>query len=91
MLAVLRERRLDKYFDAIHGSPPAKAVLLGQIVAGQKLDPADVLMVGDAPTDRDAAETVGTQFYGVGPELKGGSFPWGDDLTGLNAWIAARA
>ena len=91
VLAVLRERRLDKYFDAIHGSPPAKAVLLGQIVAGQKLDPADVLMVGDAPTDRDAAETVGTQFYGVGPELKGGSFPWGDDLTGLNAWIAARA
>ena len=89
--AVLRERKLDKYFDAIHGSPPAKGVLLGQIVAGQKLDPADVLMVGDAPTDRDAAETVGTQFYGVGPELKGGSFPWGDDLTGLNAWIAARA
>lgn len=91
VLAVLRERKLDGYFDAIHGSPPAKAVLLAQIVNTQKLDPADVLMVGDAPTDRDAAETVGTLFYGVGPELKGGSFPWGEDLTGLNSWIAARA
>lgn len=88
--AVLRERGLDRYFNGIYGSPPAKAVLLGQIVAGQKLDPADVLMVGDAPTDRDAAEIVGTQFYGVGPELKGGPFPWGDDLTGLDAWIAAK-
>ena len=66
-------------------------MLLAQIVNRQKLDPADVLMVGDAPTDRDAAETVGTLFYGVGPELKGGSFPWGEDLTGLNVWIAARA
>jgi len=91
VLAVLRERGLAGYFDGIHGSPPAKAVLLGQIVARQKLDPADVLMVGDAPTDRDAAETVGTQFYGVGPELKGGAFAWGEDLTGLDAWISARA
>jgi len=88
--AVLRERGLDGYFDGIHGSPPAKAVLLGNIVKGQKLDPADVLMVGDAPTDRDAAETVGTLFYGVGPELTGGSFPWGEDLKGLSAWIAAH-
>ena len=88
--AVLRERGLDGYFDGIHGSPPAKAVLLANIVKGQKLDPADVLMVGDAPTDRDAAETVGTLFYGVGPELTGGSFPWGEDLKGLSAWIAAH-
>ena len=90
LVAVLRERRLEGYFTGIYGSPPAKAALLANIVAGQKLDPADVLMVGDAPTDRDAAETVGTLFYGVGPELKGGNFPWGDDLTGLNAWIAAH-
>ena len=91
VVAVLRERGLDGYFNSIHGSPPAKAVLLGQIVAGQKLDPADVLMVGDATTDRDAAETVGTLFYGVGPELRGGAFPWGEDLAGLNAWITAHA
>ena len=61
VLAVLRERGLDGYFDAIHGSPPAKAVLLGQIVNGQKLDPADVLMVGDPHRPgrrRDRGNTV---------------------------------
>lgn len=49
VLAVLRERKLDGYFDAIHGSPPAKAVLLAQIVNRQKLDPADVLMWATPP------------------------------------------
>lgn len=52
--------------------------------------PEQALMVGDAVTDRDAAESVGTLFYGVGDELKGGDFPWGADLTGLSDWIAAR-
>lgn len=85
--SVLQLRRLDGYFDAIYGSPPAKAELLAHIVRTEKLDPADVLMVGDAPTDRDAADYAGTMFYGVGSILKGGDFPWGEDLTGLNAWI----
>lgn len=85
--SVLQLRGLDGYFDAIYGSPPAKAELLAHIVRTEKLDPADVLMVGDAPTDRDAADYAGTMFYGVGSILKGGDFPWGEDLTGLNAWI----
>ena len=92
--AVLRERNLDQYFVSIHGSPPAKAKLLGQIVAALPLAPEDVLMVGDAPTDHEAAQEVGTLFYGVGPDIKPASaslYPWGPDLTGLNEWIKARA
>ena len=94
MQAVLRERNLDQYFVSIHGSPPAKAKLLGQIVAALPLAPEDVLMVGDAPTDHEAAQEVGTLFYGVGPDIKPASeslYPWGPDLTGLNDWIKARA
>ena len=93
MQAVLRERGLDQYFTSIHGSPPAKARLLAQIVASLPLAPENVLMVGDAPTDRDAAEEVGPLFYGVGPDIKPASdtaYPWAEDLTGLNDWIAAR-
>ena len=63
-------------------------MLLARIVSEAGLDPADVLMVGDAVTDRNAAEEVGTLFYGIGAELRGGSFPWGMDATGLSAWIA---
>ncbi|MDR1659935.1 MAG: HAD family hydrolase [Desulfovibrio sp.] len=84
---ILRERRLDGYFDGIHGSPPGKARLLAEIVAGTGLPPETVLMVGDAVTDRDAAEYAGTRFYGVGGQLRGGDFPWGPDLTELNDWI----
>jgi phosphoglycolate phosphatase-like HAD superfamily hydrolase len=84
---ILRERRLEDYFEGIHGSPPAKAQLLAKIVAGTGLPPETALMVGDAVTDREAAEYAGTRFYGVGEQLRGGDFPWGTDLTELNDWI----
>lgn len=88
---VLEERDLASCFDLICGSPPAKAEALANIVNELGLDPADVLMVGDSPTDRDAAEKVGTLFYGCGKELKNdGLFPWGETLAGLDDWIAAR-
>lgn len=88
--AVLAERGLAGLFTGICGSPPAKAELLARIVAGAGVEPEAALMVGDAVTDRDAAESVGTRFYGVGAELRGGPFPWGEDLRGLNSWIEAH-
>lgn len=87
---VLSERKLDGFFQGIYGSPPAKAQLLREITRVSLLDPADAVMVGDSSTDRDAAEYAGTQFYGVGPELRGGQFPWSEDLTPFNAWVSAR-
>lgn len=88
---VLEERGLSGNFRGVFGSPPAKAALLADIVREAKLDPTEVLMVGDAVTDRNAAEEVGTLFYGIGPELRGGDFPWGMDATGLSDWIAEHA
>ncbi len=84
---ILRERGIEHYFDGIYGSPPDKVTLLGNIVREIKADPADVLMVGDAPLDLEAAQSVGTQFYGRGHLFKDGKWPYGEDLTGLNAWI----
>jgi len=85
--AVLRLRGLDRYFAGIYGTPPAKTELLREIIRQAGVDPASAVMVGDSVTDRDAAAAVGTQFYGRGDELKGGDFPWAEDLTGLNAWL----
>ncbi len=90
--SILELRKLAHYFKLIKGSPPAKEKVLAEIVKELRLDPADVLMVGDASTDRDAAEANGTQFYGRGDVLKNdGTFPWEENLTGLNAWIASHA
>ena len=49
------------------------------------------LVMLEGVADRNAAEEVGTLFYGIGQELRGGDFPWGMDATGLSAWIAERA
>ena len=85
--SILRGRGLSRYFAGMYGSPPAKTELLRVILDLADIDPATAVMVGDSVTDLDAAEAVGALFYGRGSGLKGGSFPWGEDLTGLNAWL----
>lgn len=90
--AILTEKGLNGFFRAIYGSPPAKARLLETIInSDARVLPEETLMVGDASTDRDAAEEAGAVFYGIGPELKGGPFPWSMDLTPLNEWIENNA
>ncbi len=89
--AILEKRGLARYFTGICGTPPAKAELLKGIVLRGRVDPADVVMVGDATTDLDAAETAGTLFYGRGPFFEQSSHPHGADLTGLNDWLEAQA
>jgi len=86
---ILKGRGLDQYFAGIYGFPPAKAELLRGIIKRAGVDPATAVMVGDSVTDLDAAEAVGTLFYGRGGELQGGGFPWGEDLTRLNEWLEA--
>ena len=87
--AILEGRGLHHYFAGVFGSPPAKAELLRDIIRLAGVDPASAVMVGDSVTDLDAAAAAGTLFYGRGDELRGGSFPWGEDLTGLNDWLAS--
>jgi len=86
---ILQGRGLDQYFTGMYGSPPAKAELLRGIIDQARVDPATAVMIGDSVTDRDAAEIVGLLFYGRGGDLRGGNFPWGEDLTGLNEWLEA--
>lgn len=85
---ILKERDLARFFVGIYGSPPGKSELLARIV--KPFDPVDVVMVGDASTDREAAEHNDTQFYGVGPDLKGGNFPWSENLVPFNDWLKTR-
>ncbi|MBD5641887.1 MAG: HAD family hydrolase [Desulfovibrio sp.] len=88
---VLGERGLARFFAGIYGSPPAKGELLVEIIRSRPdLAPAETLMVGDSITDEDAAKQAEAQFYGIGRELKGGNFPWSENLLPLNAWIAAH-
>lgn len=88
LMLILRERQLARYFAGIYGAPPEKSKLLCNLVNNElKADPADVVMIGDANTDRQAAEECDTLFYGIGPGLKGGAFPWSMDLIPFNQWL----
>lgn len=85
---ILKERNLALFFNAVYGSPPVKSKLLEFIVHQDiKLEPEEVVMIGDASTDLEASEIAGTQFYGVGRGMKGGSYPWSMNLEPLNEWI----
>lgn len=88
---VLRERDLEGYFKGIYGYPPTKEKILASIVKLTGLPSDEILMIGDAPTDRDAAEYAGTLFYGIGDLLKDGNFPWSEDLLPLNGWLEKNA
>jgi phosphoglycolate phosphatase-like HAD superfamily hydrolase len=48
-------------------------------------------MVGDSSTDMEAAENVGTLFYGRGERFADAKWPWGSDLQGLADYVASNA
>jgi phosphoglycolate phosphatase-like HAD superfamily hydrolase len=74
-------------FAGVYGSPPAKAELLRRIIRNNGYNPAEVLMVGDARTDLEAAQSNGTLFYGRGEGFAAAGHPCGPDLSGLPAHI----
>ena len=84
---VLEERGLSGFFKGIYGYPPTKDKILATIVKESLLPADEVLMIGDATTDRDAAEYADTRFYGIGDLLRGGEFPWSEDLRPFNSWL----
>ncbi len=84
---IFRARDLHGYFRTVRGTPPGKTELLAGIVRDFGVEPGTVLMVGDSSTDLQAAQAVGTLFYGRGREFADSAWPWGLDLTGLGAHV----
>lgn len=61
---IVRRRGMQHYFRAVHGSPASKADIINGVIAGHRLSPARVLMVGDALADFDGARAAKTAFIG---------------------------
>ncbi|TAJ34882.1 MAG: HAD family hydrolase [Nitrospirae bacterium] len=60
--AVLDHKGLRRYFRAVFGSPLSKVEIMGRILSEWRLAPSEVIAVGDAPGDCEAAEAWGVQF-----------------------------
>lgn len=61
---VLDRRGLARYFHGAFGSPASKAEIVGRVLAGWSLEPADTLLVGDSEADLQAAHQYGVPFIG---------------------------
>lgn len=83
----LEQRGIAGYFTDIIGAPPPKEKSLARIVRETAVDRRTVVMVGDSPSDLNAAKYAGTLFYGRGERFAGSGYPWAKDLTELNAWL----
>ncbi len=88
---ILKERGLAGYFEGIYGYPPNKTALLARALRESSALPQHAVMVGDSSTDSEAADAMGTLFYGRGAFFSGTTYPWHEDLTRLNDWLEALA
>lgn len=59
---VLRHKGLLDHFEAVFGAPLTKVDIVGRVLSQRALAPSEVLVVGDALTDRDAARAFGIRF-----------------------------
>lgn len=63
--AQLAARGLLGHFVAVFGSPTAKLEALRAVIGREACSPKEVLFLGDARADYDAAQAAGTAFAGV--------------------------
>jgi phosphoglycolate phosphatase-like HAD superfamily hydrolase len=66
-------------FAGIYGTPPTKAEIIRRILDQTALEPDDVVMIGDARTDLDGAQTAGVRF--IGRVRPGDRDPFTDDAV----------
>jgi phosphoglycolate phosphatase-like HAD superfamily hydrolase len=59
---ILSRRGLDSYFRGAYGTPRTKPEIVKQILNEHRLDSREVVFVGDAESDRDAAKKTGVVF-----------------------------
>jgi phosphoglycolate phosphatase-like HAD superfamily hydrolase len=62
---IVDAKGLAQHFVAVEGSPRSKGEILSAYVTQFATDPCRVLMVGDQPSDRAAAEEAATHFIAI--------------------------
>lgn len=59
---IIERRGMGRYFDGIYGSPRKKSDAVKEIIAGSRLSPDEIVFIGDAMSDYEAASVNGTHF-----------------------------
>lgn len=87
--SILKFKSLFNFFNGIYGSPTSKTTIISQIVDKYKLSHNEIIFIGDAMTDYNAAFNTNIKFIGVkNPET---NFPAKtilvDDLMEINKYL----
>jgi phosphoglycolate phosphatase len=72
---ILAERRLQHYFQSVHGAPQTKIDAFRSILQNHGYEAKQSLAVGDAITECEAALSLGIPFIGVTPPQHDAGFP----------------
>lgn len=72
---IVAQRGLERYFQAVFGTPGDKARHIGAILAQHGFPPGRTLVIGDAVADYRGAQANGTGFLGRVPAGAANPFP----------------
>jgi HAD superfamily hydrolase (TIGR01509 family) len=93
LLFTIDQRGLAPFFTAAYGSPHEKPEVIRAVLDRHQLTPDEVVFVGDAWSDLQAARATGVRFVGIVRNGTPSAFPdivlQQPDLRGLEAALAA--
>lgn len=75
LLDIIDKRGLAKYFRSVHGAPKTKPDAFAQILDEFGYSPSEVVAVGDATTEYEAALALRMPFIGIVAEPEENPFP----------------
>jgi HAD superfamily hydrolase (TIGR01549 family) len=64
---IVRERKLERFFEGVYGTPAVKADITKRILADTGVERHEAVFVGDATTDLKGARGAGVPFIGRVP------------------------
>lgn len=76
ILKIAEEKRLTKYFKKIYGSPKTKKEIIEEILNENNYERSELVFIGDALTDYNAARNTGVKFIGI----KSGTVQFPDEV-----------
>ena len=80
IIKIIEEKKLAKYFKKVYGSPKTKKEIIEEILNENNYERSDLVFIGDALTDYNAARNAGVNFIGI----KSNAIQFPDEVQSFN-------
>lgn len=87
---IVEAKGIGAFFVAIEGSPSSKGEILGALAESRALDPSEIVMVGDQPSDLAGAREAGTRALIITDQAERYDAPCVASFAHAASWLAAR-